>query len=72
MSRYQHTKGQIKDNAIEALLHDTLFRQRVEKNKKGKGSYLRKGKHGNRGNWEASGKKVIHFFTTGLLVSVSA
>lgn len=39
MSRYQHTKGQIKDNAIEALLHDPLFRQRVEKNKKGKGSY---------------------------------
>lgn len=31
MSRYQHTKGQIKDNAIEALLHDPLFRQRVEK-----------------------------------------
>ncbi|MGV4033808.1 alternative ribosome-rescue factor A [Citrobacter freundii] len=54
------------------LLHDPLFRQRVEKNKKGKGSYLRKGKHGNRGNWEASGKKVINFFTTGLLVSVSA
>ncbi|SJB84646.1 IS600 ORF2 [Shigella sonnei] len=28
MSRYQHTKGQIKDNAIEALLHDvnaTMF-----------------------------------------------
>ncbi|MBZ4073984.1 alternative ribosome-rescue factor A [Escherichia fergusonii] len=66
MSRYQHTKGQKKDNAIEALLHDPLFRQRVEKNKKGKGSYMRKGKHGNRGNWEASGKKVNHFFTTGL------
>ena len=33
MSRYQHTKGQIKDNALEALLHDPLFRQRVEKNK---------------------------------------
>ncbi|MDK6348016.1 alternative ribosome rescue factor ArfA [Escherichia coli] len=42
---------------------------RVEKNKKGKGSYMRKGKHGNRGNWEASGKKVNHFFTTGLLLS---
>ncbi|ECI5870432.1 alternative ribosome-rescue factor A [Salmonella enterica subsp. enterica] len=68
MSRYQHKKGQIKDNAIEALLHDPLFRQRVEKNKQGKGSYLRKGKHGNRGNWEASGKKVNHFFTTGLLL----
>ncbi|EDE3823646.1 ribosome alternative rescue factor ArfA, partial [Salmonella enterica subsp. enterica serovar Kentucky] len=26
MSRYQHKKGQIKDNAIEALLHDPLFR----------------------------------------------
>jgi alternative ribosome-rescue factor len=67
MSRYQHTKGQIKDNAVEALLHDPLFRQRVEKSKKGKGSFRRKGKHGARGNWEASGKKVMHFFTTGLL-----
>lgn len=66
MSRYQHTKGQIKDNALEALLHDPLFRQRVEKSKKGKGSFQRKGKHGNRGNWEASGKRVMHFFTTGL------
>ena len=62
MSRYQHTKGQIKDNAIEALLHDPLFRQRVEKNKKGKGSYMRKGKHGNRGNWEASGEKKSLFY----------
>ncbi|NBB57065.1 ribosome alternative rescue factor ArfA, partial [Pantoea vagans] len=22
MSKYQHTKGQIRDNAIQALLHD--------------------------------------------------
>ncbi|GJL05520.1 alternative ribosome-rescue factor A [Enterobacter hormaechei] len=64
-------KGQIKDNAIEALLHDPLFRQRVEKNKKGKGSYLRKGKHAQRGNWEASGKQANRFFTTGLSVSVA-
>lgn len=69
MSRYQHKKGKIKDNAIAALLHDPLFRQRVEKNSKGKGSYERKGKHGNRGNWEASGKKVECFFTPGLLFS---
>jgi alternative ribosome-rescue factor len=68
MSRYQHTKGQIKDNAVEALLHDPLFRQRIEKSKKGKGSFQRKGKHGVRGNWEASGKKVMHFFTTGFLL----
>lgn len=64
MSRYQHTKGQIKDNAIEALLHDPLFRQRVEKNKKGKGSYLRKGKHGNRklgGQWQESEALFYHW-----------
>ncbi|WP_332125725.1 alternative ribosome rescue factor ArfA, partial [Escherichia coli] len=28
MSLYLHSKGQIKDNAIEALLLDPLFRQR--------------------------------------------
>lgn len=67
MSHYQHKKGQINDNAIEALLHDPLFRQRIEKNKKGKGSYLRKTKHAKRGNWEASGKQANCFLTTGLL-----
>ncbi|ANG94448.1 alternative ribosome-rescue factor A [Enterobacteriaceae bacterium 155047] len=67
MSRYQHTKGQIQDNAIAALLHDPLFKQRIEKNKKGKGSYLRKEKNAKGRNWEASGKKVNRFFATGLL-----
>lgn len=70
MSHYQHTKGKIKDNAIEALLHDPLFRQRVEKNKKGKGSYQRKDKHMGRNEREASGKRVKHFFTTGLLLLI--
>ncbi len=56
MTQYRHTKGKIQDNAIEALLHDPLFRQRVEKNTKGKGSYRRKDKHAKGGNWEASGK----------------
>ncbi|WP_455426649.1 alternative ribosome-rescue factor A [Dryocola sp. LX212] len=72
MSKYQHNKGVIKDNAIEALLHDPLFRQRVEQNKKGKGSYQRSAKHGKRGNWEASGKQAECFFTTGLLLSDKA
>lgn len=66
MSKYQHKKGIIKDNAIEALLHDPLFRQRVEQNKKGKGSYQRTAKHGKQGKWEASGKNANRFFTTGL------
>ena len=37
---YQHQRGVIKDNAIHALLHDKLFRQRVERNKKGKGKHI--------------------------------
>ncbi|MBN6081540.1 ribosome alternative rescue factor ArfA [Aggregatibacter actinomycetemcomitans] len=45
---YQHQRGVIKDNAIQALLHDKIFRQRIERNKKGKGSYQRKAKHANR------------------------
>lgn len=69
MSRYQHTKGQIKDNAIEALLHDPLFRQRVEKIRKGKAVTCEKENMAIGGIGEASGKKVNHFFTTGLLLS---
>lgn len=61
MSRYQHTKGKIQENAIEALLHDPLFRQRVEKNQKGKGSYQRKAKNNKKGYWEASGKQANAF-----------
>lgn len=57
MSKYQHKKGQIRDNAIEALLHDPLFRQRIEINRKGKGSYRRKDKYAKGSIREASGKK---------------
>ncbi|PLR30419.1 ribosome alternative rescue factor ArfA [Chimaeribacter coloradensis] len=57
MMSHQHNKGVIQDNALQALLHDTLFRQRVEKNKKGKGSYQRKAKHGKGKGMEVSGKR---------------
>ena len=33
---YRHTKGVVKDNAVMALLHDKLFRQRIEKKRKDK------------------------------------
>lgn len=59
MSKYQHRKGQIRDNAVEALLHDPLFRQRVEVNRKGKGSYRRKEKYAKGEEREASVKKLI-------------
>ncbi|STO55701.1 ArfA [Canicola haemoglobinophilus] len=43
--KYRHQKGVIRDNAIQALLHDPLFRQRIERKHKGKGSYQRRAKH---------------------------
>lgn len=46
MSSYKHQKGIIQENALQALLHDPLFKQRIEKNLKGKGSYRRKEKNG--------------------------
>lgn len=42
---YHHQRGVIRDNAVFALLHDPLFRQRIERKQKGKGSYQRKPKH---------------------------
>lgn len=69
---YQHTKGVVKDNAVMALLHDKLFRQRVEKKRKGKGSYQRKAKYAS--NWfEKPDDKVFDFrnFIIGFFVSIS-
>ncbi|MGD8231427.1 alternative ribosome-rescue factor A [Vibrio sp. TRT 1302] len=38
-------RGQIKDNALKAVVTSKLFRARVEKAKKGKGSFRRNMKH---------------------------
>lgn len=69
MSHYQHRRGKINDNALAALLHDPLFRQRIEKKRKGKGSYQRKIKHVRRDDQQANGKQVADFFTIGLLLA---
>lgn len=45
MSNYNHKKGTIKANASAAIIRDPLFKQRIEKNVKGKGSFKRKAKH---------------------------
>lgn len=42
---HDHGRGDIRDNAIKALVTSELFRQRVEKPKKGKGSYNRKARN---------------------------
>lgn len=38
---YKHKRGVIKESAVKAILFDPLFSHRVEKPKKGKGSYRR-------------------------------
>lgn len=42
---HEHHRGEIKDNAIKALVTSVLFKSKVEKAKKGKGSYQRSTKH---------------------------
>ena len=37
-------KGKIRDNALKARLRTPMFRMRLERPRKGKGSYSRKGK----------------------------
>lgn len=44
-NNYAHRRGEIKESAVKALVTDPLFRSRVEKNRKGKGSYRRYEKH---------------------------
>tara|TARA_Y100000588_G_C14081892_1_gene850545 strand:+ start:920 stop:1144 length:225 start_codon:yes stop_codon:yes gene_type:complete len=43
--QHDHHRGEIKDNAIKALVTSVLFKSKVEKPKKGKGSYQRSNKH---------------------------
>jgi domain of unknown function len=40
-SKVQHNKGKIHDNALKALVKSDLFRHKVERKRKGKGSYNR-------------------------------
>lgn len=42
---YAHSRGEIQESAVKALVTDKLFRCRVERNRKGKGSYQRNEKH---------------------------
>ncbi|WP_440055362.1 alternative ribosome-rescue factor A [Pseudoalteromonas sp. T1lg65] len=43
--QHAHQRGEIKDNALKALVTSVLFQTKVEKAKKGKGSYQRNKKH---------------------------
>ncbi|RNK33976.1 ribosome alternative rescue factor ArfA [Neisseria meningitidis] len=39
--KVQHNKGKIRDNSLKALVKSDLFRHKVERKRKGKGSYNR-------------------------------
>ena len=39
--KIQHNKGTIRDNAVKALVKSNVFRHKVERPKKGQGSYNR-------------------------------
>ena len=39
--KVQYNKGKIRDNALKALVKSNLFRHKVERKRKGKGSYNR-------------------------------
>lgn len=41
----EHGRGEIRDNAVKALVTSKLFQTRVVKAKKGKGLYNRKGRN---------------------------
>lgn len=47
-SNTDHGRGVIRDNALKAVVTSAVFRTRVVKSKKGKGSFQRKGKHAGR------------------------
>ncbi len=46
---HDHLRGDIQDNMLKAVITSPLFRTRVVKAKKGKGSYSRKDKYDKKG-----------------------
>ena len=54
-------KRKVQDNALKAVLRTPMFKQRVVKARKGKGSYQRNGKQqGSKGGSEAPSVSVYH------------
>ncbi|MDO4906739.1 alternative ribosome rescue factor ArfA [Neisseria sp.] len=55
-------KGNIQNNVLKALVKSNLFRHKAFKNKKGRGSYSRKGRNNNPSGFPFPGKP--DFFTS--------
>lgn len=57
---YAHGRGEIQESAVKALVTDKLFRCRVERKRKGKGSYQRNAKH-RKGENPFKSVQQVHF-----------
>lgn len=68
--KHEHDRGTIKHNALAALVTSPLYRSKVERSKKGKGSYNRKAKFkNNSGSWGSAVKRLVSgFFSAGLFL----
>ena len=58
---HDHKRGEIRDNALAALVTSPMYRTRKEAKKTGKGSYRRNAKHKCR-NLGSFDKGIIHSF----------
>lgn len=56
-------RGEIKHNAIHALVTSPLFRSRIEANKKGKGGYKRNDKNWQRDNSKTNSSEFLLLFS---------
>ncbi len=61
-NKVQHNKGTIRDNALKALVTSNLFRPKVERKKKGKGSYNRQAAK----KWRDGFSNTVPFYFTAL------
>ena len=66
-SKVQHNKGKIRDNALKALVKSDLFRHKVERKRKGKGSYNRQEAKKGRDGFEQPSRFYFHAASAGCL-----
>lgn len=61
-----HGRGTIRDNALAALVTSKAYQAKIEKPKKGKGSYARKSKHKNSRKYDDY--REFFYYLCGLLI----
>ena len=67
--KHEHNKGKIRDNALKALVRSNLFRHKMERKKKGKGSYNRQEAKKWRDGFEQPSRFCFHTASAGCFCS---